>query len=354
MQDLQEIEGKIAALKQRLGSRVRIVGHHYQTDDIIQFCDHVGDSLELMQQTAGLDAEYIVFCGVSFMGETAALLARDDQKIVIPAGRTSNRVVGMPTAAQVNAVLSELRARGLDFLPMVYVNSSIDLKAVCGRNGGAMCTSSNLRRMLQWAFRRSGHVLFLPDRNLARNTALQMGMSEDMWHVIDVDENGLASPDAQPLNRHLLIWPGCCGIHEAYTPSMINEMRYAHHGCRITVHTEASPEVVALADAAGSTSFLVRDAMEAARSGRVSVLVMGTELNLVNRLRVKYRNSCTIVPLLDDPSQRDDTAIVSPAELLAALEGIESGHAPVVEATVEDRASAARCVLRMLDACGAA
>ncbi len=352
MQNLQEIEGRIAAIKQRLGSRVRIVGHHYQKDEIIRFCDHVGDSLELMQETAGLEAEYIVFCGVSFMGETAALMARDDQKVIIPAGHTSNRVVGMPTAAQVNAVLGELRARGLGFLPMVYVNSSIDLKAVCGRNGGAMCTSSNLRRMLQWAFRRSEHVLFLPDRNLARNTALQMGMNEDLWHVLDVDANGLVNPDAQPLDRHLLIWPGCCGIHEAYTPAMVNEMRYAHPGCRITVHTEASPEVTALADAAGSTSFLVQDAQDAARAGRVSVLVIGTELNLVNRLRLKYRNSCTILPLLNDPSQRDDTAIVSPEELLAALEGIESGNPQVVEVTVDDKASAARSVLRMLDACG--
>ncbi|MDO5537334.1 MAG: quinolinate synthase NadA [Desulfovibrionaceae bacterium] len=354
MQDLKEIEAKIAALKERLGPRVRIVGHHYQRDDVVRFCDHVGDSLQLIQRVAGMEAEYIIFCGVSFMGETAALMARDDQKVLVPVRQSSSRIVGMPTAAQINSVLSELRARGLDFLPMVYVNSTNELKAVCGKNGGAMCTSSNLRRMLQWAFRRSQHVLFLPDRNLARNTALQMGMSEDQWHVLDVDGNGMLNPDAQPLNRHLLIWPGCCGIHEAYTPHMINEMRYAHNGCRITVHSEASPEVVALADAAGPTSFLIQDAQEAARSGRTSMLVIGTELNLVNRLRLKYRNSCTIIPLLDDPSQRDDTAIVQPADLLAALESIESGTPAAIEPPAEGKSNAARCVLRMLDACGEA
>lgn len=351
MQDLKEIEKKIAAIKERLGTRVHIVGHHYQKDEVIKFCDHVGDSLELIQCVADLEAEYIVFCGVSFMGETAALMARDNQKVLLPAHQTSNRVCNMPTAAQISAVLSELRARRLDFLPLVYVNSPIDVKEVCGRNGGAMCTSSNLRRMLQWAFRRSQHVLFLPDQNLGRNTAMQMGMNDDQWHILDVDENGLKNPDAQPLDRHLLLWPGYCGIHQAYTPAMLNKMRYAHNGCRITVHTEASPEVVALADDAGSTSFLVQDAQEAARSGHTSVLVIGTELNLVHRLRKKYRNTCTIVPLLDDPSQRDDTAIVSAEALLAALESIENGTPEVVTVTSEDKTDGGRCVLRMLDAC---
>ena len=354
MEDILEIEARIAALKEHLGKRVCIVGHHYQRDDIVKFCDHVGDSLQLIQQIPHLAAEYILFCGVSFMGETAALLARKDQHILLPVQQTSSRTVGLPTARQLEAVLSDLRSRGHTFLPLVYVNSSIELKAATGRHGGAMCTSSNLRRMLQWAFRRSSHVLFLPDRNLGRNTALQMGMTPEHWHVLEVDEQGLKQGVDQPLDRHLLLWPGYCGIHEAYTPSMVQDMRFAHPGCRITVHSEANPEVVALADAAGPTSFLILDAQEAAKSGKTPVLVIGTELNLVNRLRKKFMNVCTIRPLLDTQAQCDNTAIVEPAQLLSCLQDIEKGTACGISLTDEDKAAATLSVTRMLEACGPA
>ncbi|HIW01677.1 MAG TPA: quinolinate synthase NadA [Candidatus Desulfovibrio intestinipullorum] len=354
MEDILEIEAQIAALKERLGKRVCIVGHHYQRDDIVKFCDHVGDSLQLIQQIPHLAAEYIIFCGVSFMGETAALLARKDQHILLPMQQTSSRTVGMPTPRQLENVLADLRSRGHTFLPLVYVNSSIELKALTGRHGGAMCTSSNLRRMLQWAFRRSSHVLFVPDRNLGRNTAMQIGMTSEHWHVLDVDEKGLKPGVDQPLDRHLLLWPGYCGIHEAYTPTMVQDMRFAHPGCRITVHSEASPEVVALADAAGPTSFLILDAQETARTGKTPVLVIGTELNLVNRLRMKFMNQCTIRPLLDTADQCDNTAIVEPVRLLACLQDIERGTAGGIDLTDEDKAAAAQAVNRMLEACGPA
>ena len=352
--DILEMEARCASLKERLGKQVAIVGHHYQKDSVIKFCDHVGDSLELIQQIPALDARYIVFCGVSFMGETAAMLARPDQKILLPAAVSSSRTVNMPTAAQLKQALAILREHGHTYLPLVYVNSSVELKALTGRMGGAMCTSSNLRRMLQWAFKKSAHVLFVPDRNLGRNTARQMGLKDEDMAILRICDEGIDTSVDQPLDRHLLLWPGYCRIHEAYTPSMLNEMRFQHPGCRIIVHSEASPEVVALADAAGPTSFLIHEAGETARAGKANVLVVGTELNLVDRLNRKHMNRCTVLPLLREESQYDTSAIVKPQEMLACLEAIANGTARGVELTDKEREDAAPCVTRMLFACGAA
>lgn len=352
MPDILEIEARCASLKAKLGTKIAIVGHHYQQDSVIKFCDHVGDSLELIQKIPALDARYILFCGVSFMGETAAMLARPDQKILLPAARSSARTVNMPTAAQLETTLRTLQEQGKNFLPLVYVNSSVELKAVAGRRGGAMCTSSNLRRMLQWAFRKSPYVLFVPDKNLGRNTARQMGLKDDDLAILKVCETGIDMSVEQPLDRHLLLWPGHCRIHEAYTPAMLNEMRFQHPGCRIIVHSEASPEVVALADAAGPTSFLIHDAMETAREGRANVLIIGTELNLVNRLNLKHMNRCTVLPLLKEDSQSDVSAIVTPEELLACLEAVDQDTATGIALTAQEKEEAAPCVTRMLYACG--
>ena len=353
MTDILEIEARCASLKEKLGKKVAIVGHHYQKDSVIKFCDHVGDSLELIQKIPALDARYIIFCGVSFMGETAAMLAREDQKILLPAAASSPRTVNMPSAAQLEKTLATLKEHGHNFIPLVYVNSSVELKALTGRMGGAMCTSSNLRRMLQWAFKKSAHVLFVPDQNLGRNTARQMGLKDEDVAILKTCEDGIDLSVEQPLDRHLLLWPGYCSIHEAYTPAMLNDMRFQHPGCRIIVHSETRPEVVALADAAGPTSFLIREAAETARTGKANVLVIGTELNLVDRLNKKHMNHCTVLPLLKSDTQYDTSAIVKPEELLASLEAIDNGTATGVELTAGEREDAAPCVTRMLFACGA-
>ena len=227
MTDILEIEARCASLKEKLGKKVAIVGHHYQKDSVIKFCDHVGDSLELIQKIPALDARYIIFCGVSFMGETAAMLAREDQKILLPAAASSPRTVNMPSAAQLEKTLATLKEHGHNFIPLVYVNSSVELKALTGRMGGAMCTSSNLRRMLQWAFKKSAHVLFVPDQNLGRNTARQMGLKDEDVAILKTCEDGIDLSVDQPLDRHLLLWPGYCSIHEAYTPAMLNDLRFS-------------------------------------------------------------------------------------------------------------------------------
>ncbi len=348
-----ETEAAIVSLKKKLGSKVCILGHNHQRDDVVRHCHQVGDTLELIRQISRVEAPYIVFCGVSFMGETASLLARPDQKIFLPAGAGSSRMAGMPTAEAVENVFSELERRHLPALPLVYVNSTLALKAAAGRHGGALYTSSSLRQLLAWAFRRSPRVLCLPDRNLPRNTAREMGLTEADWHELQVDEKGLAPGVSQPLDRHLLIWPGYCRLHQAYTPAMINEHRYAHPGCRVIVHSEARVQVVDLADAAGSTSFLIRDADETAKAGKTKFLVIGTERNLVQRLHQRHMNKCTILPLLDDETQCDDTAVVRPEQLLEVLQGIVSGKARPVTLAEEDRKAAASCVTRMLSVCGA-
>ena len=312
-----------------------------------------GDSLELARRIPDVDAEFIVFCGVTFMGETAALLARKGQKVLLPAPDADCRMALMSRASAARAVLTELKERGLDFLPLCYVNTDVPLKAVVGEFGGSVCTSANARVMMQWAFKKSEHVLFLPDMHLGRNTARDLGMNEQSWHVLELDENGIRNPDAQPLDRHLLLWPGYCPVHAAYTPDMIQALRRAHPGCRVTVHPEAAPDVTALCDLAGSTSALIKDAARFAKeTDGHSLLVVGTECNLVKRLARRHMNSCTIIPLLDgEDALCPDMAKITPEKLLSSLQSIEDGTYRTVVLNDADREPAKLSLTRMLEAC---
>lgn len=350
---MQEIFTAIEEIRKRLGSRLYIMGHHYESDAVIAHCDFTGDSLELARRIPDVDAEFIVFCGVTFMGETAALLARKGQKVLLPAPDADCRMALMSRASAARAVLTELKERGLDFLPLCYVNTDVPLKAVVGEFGGSVCTSANARVMMQWAFKKSEHVLFLPDMHLGRNTARDLGMNEQSWHVLELDENGIRNPDAQPLDRHLLLWPGYCPVHAAYTPDMIQALRRAHPGCRVTVHPEAAPDVTALCDLAGSTSALIKDAARFAKeTDGHSLLVVGTECNLVKRLARRHMNSCTIIPLLDgEDALCPDMAKITPEKLLSSLQSIEDGTYRTVVLNDADREPAKLSLTRMLEAC---
>lgn len=349
---MNDTANAIEALRQRLGSRLCIMGHHYENDAIIRHCDFVGDSLELSRRVPGVDAEYIVFCGVSFMGESAALLAKDGQKVLMPAPEADCQMALMSKAAMVRLVLGQLAERGLTFLPLAYVNTDVPLKAVVGEFGGAVCTSANAQVMMRWAFDRAEHVLFIPDKHLGRNTAKQLGMTESDWHVLVLDEKGIADPASQPLSRRLLLWPGYCPIHAAYTPAMVDAVRAAHPGCRVTVHPEADPAVVGLCDGAGSTSFLIKDAARMAGEKGKQVLVVGTELNLVHRLTARHKDGCVIVPLSEaEEALCPDMAKVTPDRLLACIEGIEKGTATPVVLDKADREPAKLSLTRMLEAC---
>lgn len=349
---MQDISSAIESIRQRLGSRLCIMGHHYESDDVVEHCDVTGDSLELARRIPSIDAEFIVFCGVSFMGESAALLAKPGQAVILPEPAADCQMARMAAAADARRVLEQMRTLGLDVLPLAYVNTDVPLKAVVGEFGGSVCTSANARTMMEWAFNAAERVLFIPDMHLGRNTARELGIPEEEWHILELAPAGIAHPQAQPLGRKLLLWPGYCPVHAAYTPAHIEAARSAWPGCRITVHPEASPEVVSLCDAAGSTSFLIKDAEASARRGAGAAIVVGTEINLVHRL-AKRSPSAAIVPLVDgEAAACPDMAMVTQEKLLRALESIEAGTWTKVVLSEADREPARLSLTRMLKICG--
>lgn len=289
------MKDELARIRAGLGDRLRILAHHYQNDSIVRHADILGDSLELARRIDGLEAaKYIVFCGVHFMAETAAILALDGQEVHTPDVTASCVMAEMAPAPLAEEVLRRLTANGARIIPLTYVNSSAAVKALCGRHGGSVCTSANAPVMLRWALNQGDGVLFLPDANLGKNTANILGLDESRIMRLDVRDKGRKVRPAEP-SRSLYLWPGLCAIHAKFHPEQIGKIRREHPEARILVHPECNPEVVNMADGAGSTTFLIRET-EAAPDG--STLFIGTEWNLVNRLQAMHPGK-TIRPLRD-------------------------------------------------------
>ncbi|MEQ4716451.1 quinolinate synthase NadA [Nonomuraea sp. B19D2] len=271
--------------KEALGDRLFVLGHHYQRDEVIQFADVTGDSFKLAQQAAARpEAEFIVFCGVHFMAESADILTADPQKVILPDLAAGCSMADMATFDQVEECWDALEDAGLadQVIPVTYMNSSADIKAFCGRNGGAVCTSSNARRALDWAFSRGEKVLFLPDQHLGRNTAvLEMGMSlEDCVVWNPHRPNGGLTQD-QLERARMILWRGHCSVHGRFTADSVDDVRSRIPGVNVLVHPECRHEVVLKADHVGSTEHIIKT-LEAAPAG--SSWAIGTELNLVKRL----------------------------------------------------------------------
>jgi quinolinate synthase len=280
------------AAKERLGDRVFVLGHHYQRDEVIQFADVTGDSFKLAQQAAARpQAEYIVFCGVHFMAESADILTRDDQAVLLPDLAAGCSMADMATAEQVAEAWDVLTDAGVaeGTVPVSYMNSSAAIKAFTGRHGGTICTSSNARRALDWAFgapaaggRGAERVLFLPDQHLGRNTAvLELGMSLSDCVVFDPHKPGGGVTAQQLRAARMVLWRGHCSVHGRFSLQNVRDVRERIPGVTVLVHPECRHEVVTAADLVGSTEFIIR-AIEAAPAG--SAWAVGTELNLVKRL----------------------------------------------------------------------
>jgi quinolinate synthase len=277
---MTDITANIIRLRRRHGSSLALLGHHYQSDDVIQHMDIQGDSLELARKISGLDARFIVFCGVSFMAETAALLATPEQSVLIPDPQAHCCMAGTAPAQRVAMVLERITALGRKVIPLAYVNSSVGVKALCGRYGGSVCTSANAAVMLQWALDQGDCVLFLPDKNLGLNTARQLGVEERDQAILSVrDKDGLL--DEASLSRRLLFWPGVCAVHFRLKPEDVQAVLKQSPRPLVFVHPECDPEVVALSDLAASTSGIIRGVREAPNG---STIYIGTEDNLVLRL----------------------------------------------------------------------
>jgi quinolinate synthase len=290
-----DLVARARAAKAALGDRVFVLGHHYQRDEVIEFADVTGDSFKLARDAAGRpDAEFIVFCGVHFMAESADILTGPDQKVILPDLAAGCSMADMARLGQVEDAWDALTDAGIadSVVPVTYMNSSADIKAFCGRNGGAVCTSSNAEVALEWAYAQKAQldggakVLFLPDQHLGRNTAvLQMGLTLDDCVVWDPHRphGGLTVEQLQ--KARMILWKGHCSVHGRFSPEVVDELRATIPGVQILVHPECRHEVVLKADLVGSTEFIIKT-IEAAPAG--SSWAIGTELNLVKRLAAAH------------------------------------------------------------------
>lgn len=279
------------AAKEALGDRVFVLGHHYQRDEVIQFADVTGDSFKLARDAAGRpEAEYIVFCGVHFMAESADILTEPHQKVILPDLAAGCSMADMAVLSQVEDAWDALAEAGVQdaVVPVTYMNSSADIKAFCGRNGGIVCTSSNAEMALEWAFDQKAHldgggkVLFFPDQHLGRNTAiLKMGLTLDDCVVWDPQKPNGGLTTQQLADATMILWKGHCSVHGRFTPEVVDKLRATVPDIQILVHPECTHEVVLKADLVGSTEFIIKT-IEAAPAG--SSWAIGTELNLVKRL----------------------------------------------------------------------
>ncbi|MDO3704529.1 quinolinate synthase NadA [Micromonospora sp. C28SCA-DRY-2] len=284
-----DLVARAAAAKAKLGSKVFVLGHHYQRDEVIQFADVTGDSFKLAREAAARpEAEYIVFCGVHFMAESADILTSDAQKVVLPDLAAGCSMADMAVLSQVETAWDVLTDLGIaeQTVPVTYMNSSADIKGFVGRNGGVVCTSSNARRALDWAFQQGSKVLFLPDQHLGRNTAvLEMGFSLDDCVLYDPHKpNGGLTPE-QLRDAKMILWRGHCSVHGRFTLDSVNDVRERVPGVNVLVHPECRHEVVTAADHVGSTEYIIKT-IEAAPAG--SAWAVGTELNLVRRLALAH------------------------------------------------------------------
>ena len=273
------------AAKAKLGDKVFVLGHHYQRDEVIQFADVTGDSFKLAQQAAARpEAEYIVFCGVHFMAESADILTGPDQHVVLPDLAAGCSMADMATFDQVEEAWDVLTDAGVAdvTVPVSYMNSSADIKAFTGRHRGTICTSSNAKRALEWAFAKGEKVLFMPDQHLGRNTAVrEMGFSLDDCVLYDPHKPNGGLTAEQLRDAKMILWRGHCSVHGRFTLDAVEDVRQRVPGITVLVHPECRHDVVQAADLVGSTEYIIR-VVEAAPPG--SKFAIGTELNLVSRL----------------------------------------------------------------------
>ena len=277
------------AAKDTLGSRLMILGHHYQRDEVIQFADVTGDSFRLAQQAASRpEAEFIVFCGVHFMAESADILTGPAQRVILPDLAAGCSMADMASDQQVADAWDVFLDAGLaeSTIPVTYMNSSAAIKAFTGRNGGTICTSSNAKRAMEWALQRGERIFFLPDQHLGRNTAVrELGMTLEDCVVYNPHKPGGGLSPEQLRDARVVLWKGHCSVHGRFTKANVDDVRARLPEVQVLVHPECPYDVVMSADLVGSTEFIIRT-IDAAPSG--STWAIGTELNLVQRLAKQH------------------------------------------------------------------
>ncbi|MFP3938498.1 MAG: quinolinate synthase NadA [Phycisphaerae bacterium] len=351
--DDERLDAIIRKRREQLGKRLCILGHHYQRDEVIRHADFTGDSLKLSRQAAEQpDAEFIVFCGVHFMAESADILSADDQKVVLPnleAGCAMADMADVPAVEEAIDELSEMT--GERIIPVTYVNSAAAIKAATGRAGGACCTSSNAQRVFEWALKSEsdggaggGKIFAIPDRHLGLNVAVAMGYSPEDCVLYEPNKvnGGLTKVDVE--RAKFILWRGYCYVHQLFTPEHVTKVRKRHDGIRVMVHPECTHEVVQLADDVGSTEQIIRT-LESAESD--SSWAIGTESNLVNRLAKKHKDKFIRV-LSDAPASCFQMARIDQAHLAWALDNLAEGNVVNLIAVEPEVAADARTALERM------
>lgn len=340
-----ELDARIRKIKQRLGERLVILGHHYQRDDVIRHADYRGDSLQLARRAAHLDASTVVFCGVHFMAETADMLTSDRQTVILPDARAGCSMADMADISEVEECWDLLTSTfGDSLVPVTYVNSSAAVKAFVGRHNGLTVTSSNADRVLRHAYRDYRRVLFLPDQHLGRNTGVKLGLSRRDMAVYDPHELRLDYPDGQG-DAALILWKGHCSVHQRFEPEHARAVRSKYPGIRVIVHPECMYETVAGADDSGSTDHIIRTIEKAAPG---SMWAIGTEHNLVNRLAKEHPDKF-IISLNEMVCPCLTMNRIDPAHLLKALESVEAGDPhPIIRVPKAIASDARLAIERML------
>ncbi len=342
-----EMEERILRARDALGARLLVLGHHYQRDEVIRFADITGDSLKLSRHAAARSqAEFIVFCGVHFMAESADILCAPSQQVILPDLAAGCSMADMAALDQVETCWEELGRAGIRPVPVTYINSAAAIKAFCGARGGITCTSANAARILDWAWQRGEVVLFLPDQHLGRNTAFAMGVPLDRMAVWDPEQPNGGLSDSELRRARILLWKGHCSVHMRFTVAQITQVRAEHPDVRVIVHPECTWEVVQAADESGSTERII-DRVSASPEG--SVWAVGTEIHLVNRLARKQHPARRVLTLDRFGCLCSTMFRVSPNHLLWVLEGLLQNTVHNRIQVPEARKEAARLALeRML------
>jgi quinolinate synthase len=324
------MDARIAAAKRALGASAVILGHHYQRDEVIRFADFRGDSYKLAQEAVRTPAQYIVFCGVHFMAESADVLAHDGQQVILPDLNAGCSMADMAEIGQVESCWDQLVELGITgqhgrgITPITYMNSTAAIKAFCGERGGVVCTSSNATGAFKWAFERNEKILFLPDQHLGRNTAYMMGIPLDQCVVWDPYMIMGGTAPERLRKARVILWKGHCSVHQRFLPEHVDKVRAKYPRIQVIVHPECRLEVCQKADAIGSTERLLKIIQDARAGTRFAV---GTEIHLVNRMGKEFVRQNKKVITLDDSGCLCTTMFrISPQHLCWALENLVDGN----------------------------
>ena len=343
-------DARIRAAKARLKGRAVILGHHYQREEVYRHADLTGDSLKLARLASQVDAPYIVFCGVHFMAEVADILSRPEQTVILPDLAAGCSMADMASLAKVETAWREL-AEVLDpdaqVTPITYVNSAADIKAFCGRHGGIVCTSTNAKGILEWAFKQREKVLFFPDQHLGRWSGYKLGVPLDEMAVWDFEKPTGGLTKEQIKKAKILLWNGHCSVHQMFRPEHIDNFKTKYPDARIICHPECVFEVCLKSDYVGSTEF-IQTTIRTAEAG--TRWLVGTELNLVNRLHEEVKHKGISVHFMSPMVCMCSTMFrIDPQHFAWTLENLSEGNVVNVIKVPEPDASQARTALeRML------